>query len=168
MFPKALQQRLLAFFPGALKLVSQNEFEPPIRQRLGEQASRRGVAFPGTKLGTISLQFASPDTKGPPAHYTVPVDGTRARIAHCSLPHFLPTPKTDPSRAPDSASELRPRPFHRSKRPLGGQSALVEEQVPHPWAGHIIFAAANTRKSSCLTTQIFVQPRWKTVPGREQ
>jgi predicted PurR-regulated permease PerM len=32
----ALQQRLLAFFPGALKLVSQNEFKPTICQRLGE------------------------------------------------------------------------------------------------------------------------------------
>jgi hypothetical protein len=85
MFPGASPQSLPAFCPRASKLVSQNEFEPPIRQRIGEQTSRRGVTFPGTELGTVPEQFASPDTKGPPAHYALSVD-RMARIAHCSSP----------------------------------------------------------------------------------
>ena len=74
----------------AFKLTSQNDLKPTIRQRFGEKTPGRGVAFPGAELGAIPQQFAPPDTKGPPAHYTVPVDGTGTRITHLfSLVSFL-------------------------------------------------------------------------------
>ena len=89
MFPGASPQSLPVFCLRAFKLTSQNDLKPTIRQRFGEKTPGRGVAFPGAELGAIPQQFAPPDTKGPPAHYTVPVDGTGTRITHCSLPHFL-------------------------------------------------------------------------------
>src|ERR1700751_3760968 len=93
---------------------------------------RGGVAPHRAELGAISQQFAFPETKEPSAHYTMPVDGTRTRIAHCSHP------------SPPSYSENRslvttdlqnrasfgPTFSIHSRRPLRGQSALLWEEVP--------------------------------------
>src|SRR5215472_12479254 len=62
----------------------QNLFKSTIRERIRKCAPRRRVAPHAAELGSISQQFASPDTKGAFTHYTAPVDGTRTRITHCS------------------------------------------------------------------------------------
>ena len=65
-------------------LLCQNEFKSAISKRIRKCTSRRGVAPHAAEFGTISQQFASPDTKGAFTHYTMTVDGTRTRITHCS------------------------------------------------------------------------------------
>jgi hypothetical protein len=81
----------------------QNHFKPAIRERSGKGEPRGRIASDRAKLGSIWQQFASPDTEGPPAHDTVPVDATWTRIAHCSFP----TPTMYPSSRRIFKSELR-------------------------------------------------------------
>ena len=71
-------------FPYAFTLLCQNEFKPAIGKRIRKCTPRRRVAPHTAELGTISQQFASPDTKGAFTHYAAPIDGTRTRITHCS------------------------------------------------------------------------------------
>ena len=84
-------RRFLTFDPSAYSrplcaftLLCQNEFKSAISKRIRKCAPGCTVAPHGAELGTISQQFASPDTKGPSAHYTAPVDGSRGGISHCS------------------------------------------------------------------------------------
>ena len=66
-------------------LLCQNDFKPTIGERIRKCTPGRRVAPHAAELGTISHQFASPDTKGAFTHYTTSVNGTRTRITHCSL-----------------------------------------------------------------------------------
>ena len=120
MFPGASPQSLPVFCLRAFKLTSQNDLKPTIRQRFGEKTPGRGVAFPGAELGAIPQQFAPPDTKGPPAHYTVPVDWTRARVTHLlSLVSFLLRKWVPRDDGFIKASELQSRSFNHRRRSLG-------------------------------------------------